>query len=336
MIQLRLHGINILAFFLSLCLTSTCPGQTQESATTPPRSSWTIAVHGGAGGDPAKWSEETKTKRKEGITEALKRGADALAAGEHAIDVVEKVVRVLEDNPVFNAGRGAVLNANDTAELDASIMDGRTLRCGAIAGVTTVKNPISLARQVMEKTPHVLLMGPGADNFAAEQKLELVDPSYFRLTPQESKISIYRDKPIDALGTVGCVIVDRYGDVAAATSTGGLSKKMPGRVGDSPIIGAGTYAHNATCAISGTGVGEEFIRNAIGFDVAAQMKYQQKSLKEAVASAIHETLAKNVGGVIAVDSDGNVAMDHNTPGMTCGVANDRGQFEVYLEVKRRP
>lgn len=293
---------------------------------------WAIAVHGGAGGDPSKWTDAQKEARRRGMTNALQVGQTILENGGTALDAVEQTIRVLEDNPAFNAGRGAVLTSEKKAELDAAIMDGSQRACGAVASVTVVRNPISLARSVMNETRHVLLIGPGGDRFAETQQVDLVDQDYFRLTPDESDQSLYLTRDGSYLGTVGCVALDQSGNLAAGTSTGGLSGKMPGRVGDSPIIGAGTFADNGTCAISATGVGEEFIRNAIAYDVSAQMRYAGKDVSEAVKNAIYVTLKPDTGGLIAVGKDGTISMEHNTPGMTCGAANSDGRMEVQLAV----
>lgn len=319
-----------------------CEQPKQEQGMNEDSMGWSIAIHGGAGGDPAQWSESIQERRLSGIKRALTSGTELLRNGASAVDVVEAVVRVLEDDPAFNAGKGAVLNADRIAELDASIMDGKTLRCGAVAGVQTVKNPISLARRVMLDTKHVLLIGAGADRFAAQQQVELVTPDYFQLKPEE-EVSLYRLPRLEgdgraplAMGTVGCVVRDAAGNLAAGTSTGGLSGKMPGRVGDSPLIGAGNYANNATCAVSGTGIGEEYIRHVAAYDVAAQIKYQKKSVQEAVQSVMNDSFAPGTGGMIAVGTDGSIALAHNTPGMTWGAANEHGRFEVALRVISKP
>ena len=243
------------------------------------------------------------------------------------MDAVERVIRELEDDPIFNAGRGAVLNSEGGAELDASIMDGRTKACGAVASVRIAKNPISLARLVMTETRHVLLAAHGADRFAEEMKVDLVDNDYFRTDAQ-----IKRWKAIKAKeqGTVGCVALDSHGNLAAGTSTGGLMNKKYGRVGDSPIIGAGTYADNRTCAVSCTGVGEHYIRHAIAHDVSARMEYKQQSLRAAAHAAMHKTLKPGMGGIIAVDKDGNIALDFNTAGMSRAAADANGKWIVEL------
>lgn len=293
------------------------------SAEDTPR--WAIVIHGGAG-DPTHWDETKKEARLEGLARALRTGTDMLADGATALDTVEAVVKVLEDDPLFNAGRGAVVTNEGKAELDASIMDGKTRNCGAIAGVTTVKNPIGVARRVMTETKHVLLAGDGAEQFAVKEGLEPVDPDYFL-----SSTSLNANPDGLYLGTVGCVVLDQHGDLAAGTSTGGTPKKLPGRIGDSPIVGAGTYAANDTCAVSGTGVGEEYIRNSVAYDVAAQMRYAGRSIDEAVTNIMTKTLKPNVGGLIAVSHRGEIVMQHNTPGMSCGAADSNGRFETRLK-----
>ena len=256
------------------------------------------------------------------------------------MDAVEQVIRFLEDDPQFNAGKGAVFNSDGGHELDASIMDGQTKACGAVAGVKTVKNPISLARLVMTKTQHVLLAGDGADRFAKEMKVDTVDQKYFWteeqhqawLKAREKQKQLEGDTPSSTAhkGTVGCVALDKQGNLAAGTSTGGLTNKKYGRVGDSPIIGAGTYADNKTCAVSCTGIGEHFIRNAVAYDVSARMAYKGGSVKEAVSHVIHQILKPGDGGMIALAHDGSISMDFNTPGMARAAADSSGRFEVQL------
>lgn len=304
--------------------------QSQVSVNSDPP--WAIVVHGGAGGDPSSWDEAKIQARKEGLARALAAGRDSLATGGAAIDVVEQVIRLFEDDAAFNAGRGAVLTREGKAELDASIMDGKSRGCGAVAGVTRVKNPISLARRVMTETPHVLLAGNGADEFARQQKLPLVDPDYFLSRLSRPFPAGGKEISEPHFGTVGCVVLDQHGNLAAGTSTGGTSKKLPGRVGDSPIVGAGTYAANDTCAVSGTGVGEEYIRNSVAYDVAAQMRYANRSLELAVHTIMRERLQPGIGGLIAVSHRGEIVMQHNTPGMSCGAANSDGRFDTYLAV----
>jgi beta-aspartyl-peptidase (threonine type) len=263
----------------------------------------------------------------------LQEGKRMLSEGATALDTVEAVIRGLEDDVTFNAGRGAVLTSAGRAELDASIMDGRNRACGAVGGVTIIRHPITLARRVMTETKHVLLAGPGANRFGKRQGVEIVEPDYFRLQPDEKKVSVSGAHPEAYFGTVGCVVLDAAGNLAAGTSTGGLSGKMPGRLGDTPIVGAGTFADNATCAISATGTGEEFIRNAICYDVSAQMRYLDRNVQEAVRVAMTERLKPNMGGLIAVGHDGMITLQHNTAGMTCGAADSRGKFEVQLQTE---
>ena len=291
-----------------------------------PTKTWAIVIHGGAGGDPSNWDDAKIAMRRQGLERALTAGRESLSGGGTALQTVESVIRILEDDAAFNAGRGAVVTLEGQAELDASIMDGSTKACGAVAGVTMVKNPISLAKRVMTETKHVLLAGPGADEFAKDQKVPLVDPSYFlshrRLHDQDPHF-----------GTVGCVVLDSHGNLAAGTSTGGTAKKLPGRVGDSPIVGAGTYADNATCAVSGTGIGEEYIRNAVAYDIAARMRYANDTLVSAASKIMRERLTPGTGGLIAVSRQGEIVMQHNTPGMSCGAADSSGRYETHLVIE---
>ncbi|MCA9173249.1 MAG: isoaspartyl peptidase/L-asparaginase [Planctomycetales bacterium] len=321
---------------------------------------WAIVVHGGAGSGTAGLSDEAIALRTAGIRKALLLGRQTLAEGGAALDAVERVIRQLEDDPQFNAGRGAVLNEKGGHELDASIMDGATRRCGAVAGVRTVKNPISLARRVMTETRHVLLGGAGADEFAKQQGVELAPQSYFRTEeavrrweqvraeeakaataaepgeakPGEAKPGEAKSKTDSYKGTVGCVALDLHGNIAAGTSTGGLTNKRFGRIGDSPIIGAGTYADNASCGVSCTGIGEEYIRNAIAYDVSARMKYANTSLEQAVRAAMRETLKPGDGGLIAISHRGEIVMDYTTGGMARGAADSTGRLDVLLGAEK--
>jgi beta-aspartyl-peptidase (threonine type) len=304
----------------------------------PRQMEYAIVIHGGAGDDPAELSEESRLARTTALRGALELGVEVLKGGGTSLDAVEKVIRHLEDEPQFNAGRGAVFNADGGHELDASMMDGRNRACGAVAGVRTVKNPISLARLVMTKTRHVLLASEGADRFAKEMGVELVPQDYFSTPFQRERLNRAKQAENSAktdahMGTVGCAALDRHGNLAAGTSTGGLTNKRFGRIGDSPIIGAGTYADNATCAVSCTGVGELFIRNAIAYDISARMAYQNASLEDAVAQVIQKTLPKDSGGVIAVDRHGKIVMDFNTAGMARAAADSQGRFMVSLSAK---
>ena len=317
-------------FFACFAFHVNVNAQVTSEAGTSHGSRWSIAIHGGAGGNPRRLSAEQRKLRLDGMREVLQLAKDKLENGATALDTVEAVLRVLEDNPTFNAGRGAVLTTKGEAQLDASIMDGSTKACGAVGGVTIVKHPISLARMVMSDTPHVLLVGPGANEFARQQKVELVEPSYFLLKPKEADVSAAYTDPESYVGTVGCAVLDTHGNLAAGTTTGGTARKLPGRIGDSPIVGAGTYADNASCAISGTGVGEEYIRNAIAYDVSARMRYLGENVQEAVRNAMEKTLKPNTGGLIAVGHDGMITLQHNTIGMACAAANSEGRFETWL------
>ena len=305
------------------------------TAAAEPDVKWAIVVHGGAGSGRTLPPEDIAA-RKAAMRKAIMAGREILAEGGAAIDAVQQVIQILEDDPLFNAGRGAVLNSQGGHELDASIMDGRTKQCGAVAGVTTVKNPILLARRVMTETRHVLLGGRGAEQFAKEQAVELVENSYFRT---EAAVRSWQraqkeGKPKDGSpkhkGTVGCAALDQHGNLAAGTSTGGLTNKKFGRIGDSPIIGAGTYADNATCAVSCTGIGEQYIRNAIAYDISAQMKYGQASLNKAVGRCMRQTLRRGDGGIIAVSHKGEIVMDFTTAGMARAAADSTGRLEILL------
>jgi beta-aspartyl-peptidase (threonine type) len=304
-----------------------------------PKINYTLVIHGGAGNItptnlPAGKASEFEAK----LTEVLRHGDSILKAGGTSLDAVESCVRMMEDCPLFNAGKGAVFNAEGKNELDAAIMDGKTGLAGAVAGVTTIRNPISAARAVMEKSNHVMLSGKGAEIFAAEQGLELVSPDYFFTQPRWDaylKAKAYTDS-IDNIdkkhGTVGCVAVDQYGNLAAATSTGGMTFKKYGRIGDTPVIGAGTYADNKTCAVSATGHGEFFIRNMVAYDIAAIMKYKGLSVSEAAEVVVMHKLKSQggTGGIIAVDRKGNVAMTFNTTGMFRGYIKAGGEKMVGI------
>ncbi|XP_031287565.1 isoaspartyl peptidase/L-asparaginase 1-like [Pistacia vera] len=294
---------------------------------------WAIALHGGAGDIPRSMPAERRQTREVALRHCLDIGVNALKTRRHALDVVELVVRELENHPNFNAGRGSVLTTKGTVEMEACIMDGNTKRCGAVSGLTTVVNPISLARLVMEKTPHIYLAFDGAEDFAREQGVETVDPSHF-ITPENverlkqakeaNRVQLDYTQPIpkDAksetpladgdsqIGTVGCVAVDNEGNLASATSTGGFVNKMVGRIGDTPIIGAGTYANNL-CAISATGKGEAIIRATVARDVAALMEFKGLSLKEAAAHVVEECVPRGTVGLVAVSSTGEITMPLN-------------------------
>lgn len=292
---------------------------------------YTIVIHGGSGTISPAMPESVKAAYYQSLYDALSLGKAMLAKGDHGIDVVEKVLKYFENDPKFNAGIGAVFTSAGEHEMDASIMSGRDLSSGAVAGIKHVAHPISLARLVMEKTAHVLLAGEGAEKFAVDMGMTLVPSTYFD-TPerynqwQEYKMKLEEGKK----GTVGCVVLDQYGDLAAGTSTGGMTNKMPGRIGDSPLINAGTYANNKTCAVSCTGWGEKFITNTVAFTISALMEYKKLNLHEAVNEMIYKRLKKDDGGLIAVDRNGNYAMEFNSTGMFRGVATSSGVFEVKI------
>ena len=281
-----------------------------------------LAVHGGAG-----FSRKTAPgPYRAGLLRALEAGWDILAAGGSALDAVSAAVMALEDDPLFNAGRGAVYNAEARHELDASIMDGASLRAGAVAAVSRIRNPILAARAVMEHSPHVLLAGRGAELFARQRRLQFEKASYFH-TPV--RLAALRANLKGHHGTVGAVARDARGHLAAATSTGGFTGKLPGRVGDSPIVGAGTWA-DATCAVSGTGHGELFLRTALAHDVAARMRYRGESLRRAAAGAL-AAIARlgGDGGLVAIDRRGNIAMPFNSEAMLRGCVGRDGKPRVY-------
>jgi beta-aspartyl-peptidase (threonine type) len=313
-----------------------------------------FAIHGGAGTIlKGNMTPEMEADYRAQLRAALMVGYNILKNDGNSLDAVEAAIRLMEDSPLFNAGKGAVFTSEGTIELDASIMDGRTLKAGAVAAVKHLKNPISVARLVMEQSPHVLMVGDGAEAFAKGKGIEPVPNEYFRTerrwqelqrakekerkeAAQPQKVSQIEQEYADVSkhGTVGAVALDKHGDLAAATSTGGKTNKKFGRVGDSPIIGAGTYANNRTCAVSGTGDGEYFIRGVVAYDISAMMEYQGKSLKEAAAAVI-EKLGKlgGTGGLIAIDRNGNVTMPFNTEGMyraSIG-ADGKAVVEIYKE-----
>ena len=308
-----------------------------ESGPQPPSETtaveWAIAIHGGAGAPDRERLGDEAAAYREALGAALRRGAELLASGRSSLDVVEVVVRMLEDDERFNAGRGAVYNHDGDHELDAAIMEGAAMRCGAVAATTSVRNPVSLARLVMERTDHVLLIGQGAEAFADEMGVERVSQDYFHTERRLEALERARAREASETeggSTVGAVALDVHGDLAAATSTGGLTNKRFGRVGDVPIVGAGTFADNRSCAVSGTGRGEEFIRNSVAATISARMRLAGESLAEAVRVVVHETLEEGVGGVIAVDRSGEIVLDFNTPGMFRGAADSAGRFETAI------
>jgi len=321
-----------------------CQPQPEKENKTP---NCGIVIHGGAGTILRKnMTPEMEAQYRETLALAIQTGHAILKAGGSSQEAVEKTIHVMEDSPLFNAGKGAVLTADETIELDASFMNGATLDAGAIAGVQTIKHPISAAIAVMEDSPHVMLSGKGAEAFAASQGLELVSPEYFyterrinalkrvkekeqqtAFTPQE-----WEDFKNQKFGTVGCVALDQAGNLAAGTSTGGMTNKRWNRIGDAPIIGAGTYANNASCAISATGWGEFFIRSVVAHDIAALMEYKNLSIQEAARIVIHEKVAKlgGDGGIVGIDKQGNIAMEMNTAGMYRAHMDAQGNLTVKI------
>jgi L-asparaginase / beta-aspartyl-peptidase len=291
---------------------------------------WAIAIHGGAGTIPKTLPEERKQQYLRSLGEALKVGRGVLQQGGTSLDAVEKVVRFLEDDPLFNAGKGAVYTHEGTHELDAAIMDGRDLSCGSVAVLKTVKNPIALARLVMEKSPHVFMVGEGAETFATEMKVARVPNTYFDTPYRYEQLQEALKKDQKDRDTVGAVALDVHGNLAAATSSGGLTNKRFGRLGDVPVIGAGTYANNRTCAVSATGIGEQFIRHTVAHDISALMEYSGLTLEQAAERVIHQKLKPGDGGVIGVSHDGSIALVFNSEGMYRGAADSAGRFEVKI------
>ena len=298
---------------------------------------YAIVIHGGAGNFSINdIPEKDRAKYISKLDEALLAGKEVLKNGGKALDAVESCIRVLEDSPLFNAGKGAVFTNAGTNEMDASIMDGSKIDAGAVAGVKRIKNPISAARAVMEKSKHVMLSGDGADKFAAKIGLDTVSPDYFYTDKRWEQLQRIQEKEKNKLdskmGTVGCVALDKDGNIAAGTSTGGMGNKMFGRIGDSPIIGCGTYANNNTCGISFTGHGEYIIRYVAAYDISALMEYKKLSLKQAMSKVISEKLKENGGeaGAIGIDKYGNIEIVFNTTGMFRALLKSDGTKEISI------
>ena len=298
---------------------------------------YAIVIHGGAGVmSKERMDEEVRAEYKAKLDEALELGKKMLQKGATATDVVVKVINVMEDSPLFNAGKGAVFTHEGMNELDASIMEGNTLNAGAVAGVRDIKNPINAARAVMDNSEHVMLSGAGASEFAKEQGLEIVPNKYFyterRYQSLQELLKRERERQKkDNMGTVGCVVLDMHGNLTAGTSTGGMTNKKYGRIGDSPIIGAGTYANNKTCALSCTGHGEYYIRLGFARDISALMEYSKLSVDEACREEIRKLSEMGgTGGVIAMDAQGNIAMEFNTSGMFRGYLKSSGEKEIAI------
>jgi beta-aspartyl-peptidase (threonine type) len=343
--------------FLSILIISwSCSQPTDNqlvSEKTTTQSEFALAIHGGAGTIKREnMSEEQEAEYRAKLKEALDAGYTVLESGGEALDAVIAAVKVMEDSPLFNAGKGAVFTNEGKNEMDAAIMDGRDRNAGAVAGLTTVKNPITAARAVMENSPHVFMTGAGAEVFAKEQELELVSPDYFytdfrfqqlekiretektqldhsSLLELELQDPFFKDRKF---GTVGAVALDKNGNIAAATSTGGMTNKRYGRVGDVPIIGAGTYADNATCAVSATGHGEFFIRTVVGHEIASQMRYGNKKLEDAANDVVMKQLVEmgGSGGIISIDRMGNIAMPFNSEGMYRGYRKADQEAQVFI------
>ncbi|MDX2429747.1 MAG: isoaspartyl peptidase/L-asparaginase [Bacteroides sp.] len=326
---------NILSVILLISILITgcnsTPQENGEGSENIQAYEYALVLHGGAGSmNFQNLPEPAQLAYKAALDSALLLGLDLLDEGGSAIDAVEIVIRYLEDNSLFNAGRGAVFTAEGVNELDASIMLGSDLNAGAVAGVRDVRHPISAARAVMEKSDHVMLSGKGASEFARESGLEIVDPSFF-YTEKRYK-SLQRVKDEEKHGTVGCVALDRQGNLCAGTSTGGMTNKKYGRIGDSPIIGAGTYANNATCGVSATGHGEFFIRWVVAHDISALMEYKGYDVESAAREVVEEKLVKvgGSGGVICLDRKGRPAMITNTSGMFRAYGNSDGDKVVAI------
>ncbi len=329
LIILFVFSIFILALFS--CKTDKKSTTAQSKGTFELKQQWAIVIHGGAGGmTKENLTPELDKEYRASLQVALTTGKKILSEGESALDAVEQTIRTMEDNPLFNAGKGAVFTHEGRNELDAAIMDGSNLGAGAVAGVTDIKNPISAARKVMINSPHVMLSGAGASQFAKEQGLEIVPPSYFYTQKRFNELQELLKK--EKFGTVGCCALDKNGNLAAGTSTGGMANKRYNRIGDSPIIGAGTYANNSTCAVSGTGHGEYFIRWTVAHDISALMEYKGLNLKEASELVVNDKLVKagGSGGVICVDKSGNISMPFNSSGMFRGFATADGKEGIFI------
>ncbi len=312
------------------------PGNAQNKDKQEASPEYALVIHGGAGAmDKSRMSQEMDNSYREALQTALAAGEAILKEGGDAPDAVIAAIQVMEENPLFNSARGAVITSEGRAELDASFMDGETLNAGAVAGITNIKSPIAAAKLVMDSSVHVMMAGRGAEKFAMAYGLDTVDNQYFitakrrqQFERRQARLKAKNDGVNKKYGTVGCAALDKAGNLAAGTSTGGMMYKKFGRVGDSPIIGAGTYADNASCAVSCTGHGEYFIRNVVAYDVAARMTYLGESLQEAADYIVMDKLAKikASGGLIAIDREGNIAMPFNSSGM----------FRAYVKAGGEP
>ncbi|WP_410006664.1 isoaspartyl peptidase/L-asparaginase family protein [Aequorivita nionensis] len=352
--------VKILTYLIALFLLIGCKNKEKssfENINTSKNSiekteNFGIVIHGGAGTIlKENMSDSLEAAYKAKLKEAISAGYEILKNGGTSLEAVTHTINVMEDSPLFNAGKGAVFTHEGSNELDASIMDGATLNAGAVAGVKHIKNPIDLARDVMQKSEHVMLYGAGAEEFAKTLGYKLMDTSYFytknryeslqkvlekEKSKNEKKVS-FEDSYIknSKFGTVGCAALDKHGNLAAGTSTGGMTNKRWNRIGDAPIIGAGTYANNTTCAVSSTGWGEYFIRSVVAYDISALMEYKGMTLQEAASEVIQEKVPAlgGDGGIVAIDKDGNVAMEFNTAGMYRATMNSEGELiiKIYKE-----
>ncbi|MFI5172223.1 MAG: isoaspartyl peptidase/L-asparaginase family protein [Chitinophagales bacterium] len=346
---------NIFFSLIIILLLSNCssPTETENKKTNQ----FALAIHGGAGAlAKGNYTPEQEAAYLQKLNEALALGYSMLTNGDSAVAVVEAVIKVLEDSPLFNSGKGSVITSNGKIKMDASIMNGRNLDAGSVSNVQTIKNPISAARKVMEKEKYIMISGEGAEFFAKSSGLEIVDPNYFYTQHQYLRWKGMKDSteinairyvdsiiglhPIEAslpviekdYGTVGCVVLDKYGNLAAGTSTGGLMNKRYDRIGDSPVIGAGTYADNNTCAISCTGTGEDFIKTNAAKTVADLIEFKGMTLKEATNEMIHVRFKpiNGDGGMIAIDNMGNISFQFNSDGMFRGYADEKGKIETFI------
>ncbi len=337
-----------LIIFILIFILSEIPSYSYSSQERP----FKLVIHGGAGVILREnLTAEEEQAYRDKLKEALLAGHQVLKDGGKSLDAVETVIKILEDSPLFNAGKGAVFTSSGAVELDAAIMDGETLKAGSVAGLKHIKNPINLARLVMEKSPHVMMVGTGAERFAQKQGVGFVGQKYFfterrwkqlqeekarernnKMASKKTAFNFSATQPEQKFGTVGAVALDKAGNLAAGTSTGGTTNKKFGRVGDSPIIGAGTYANNQTCGVSATGHGEYFIRAVVAYDISALMAYQGLSLKEAASKVVMDKLVKlgGSGGVIAMDKQGNIATPFNTPGMYRGSIDENGKIVIGI------
>lgn len=352
--KIRLLNLSILLLFLVSCTSATTEEKGSEIMNDPASvlpGNFGIVIHGGAGTIlKENMSDSLEAAYNATLEEAIRKGHEILNSGGTSMEAVSATINIMEDSPLFNAGKGAVFTHDETNELDASVMDGETLNAGAISGVTTVKNPINLAVAVMDKSEHVMLSGKGAEQFAKEQNITLVDPSYFYTERRFQSLQRIKEKEVSELdhdgktafmdpfikeakfGTVGCAALDKYGNLAAGTSTGGMTNKRYNRIGDAPIIGAGTYANNATCAVSSTGWGEFFIRAMVAHDISALMEYKGLSLQEAATEVIQKKVPDlgGTGGIVAIDKVGKIAMEFNTAGMYRAHMDTNGKLTVKI------